>query len=134
MEVRRKAQAGLAVMPYRKKQPGNAGRRLCFTAWLEELEAERPPQRPLFAIGRLDKDTSGLLLVTDDGLLSFGVISPGRVAKSYVVTTNARPTDEAIARLLEGVDLEDGFARAVRVEILSVQEWDHVITRHRVNG
>ncbi len=66
------------------------------------------PGRGLFPVGRLDRDTVGLLLITNDGALSHRLLSPSRhVEKRYLVRT-ARPVTEEMCRFLEaGVDIGD---------------------------
>ena len=74
-----------------------APRRLCtrhgsassFSALLHELARSLGVPR-LFGIGRLDKETSGLLLVTNDGTLSSACRTPGLLSKTYVVTSRQR--------------------------------------------
>ena len=72
-----------------------------------------PPslRRPgLFPAGRLDKDTEGLLLITDDGAFAHRILSPaGHVGKTYLVTPD-RPADAADAEAFRsGVVLDDGY-------------------------
>lgn len=60
----------------------------------------------IFPVGRLDKDTTGLLLLTNDGELAHGLLSPKRrVDKVYLVTTACPLSREDIARLEQGVDI-----------------------------
>lgn len=75
------------------------------------------PEIPgLVPVGRLDTDSSGLLLLTTDGDLCHALTHPRyRVEKEYVVTVDTPPTDEQLQRLKKGVVLEDGFARPARV-------------------
>ncbi|MCR5107167.1 MAG: pseudouridine synthase [Lachnospiraceae bacterium] len=62
----------------------------------------------LFPVGRLDKDTEGLLLITDDGALSHRLLSPKRhVDKTYEVHLKVHISDDDIKRLEEGVDIGD---------------------------
>ena len=62
----------------------------------------------LFPVGRLDKDTEGLLLITDDGELAHNLLSPGKhVDKEYLVGLKYPITQEACRRLQEGVDIQD---------------------------
>lgn len=66
------------------------------------------PGKDLFPAGRLDKDTEGLLLITNDGALSHRLLSPAKhVDKTYLVRTKAPVTDEMRRRLEEGVDIGD---------------------------
>lgn len=66
------------------------------------------PGKDLFPAGRLDKDTEGLLLITNDGALSHRLLSPAKhVDKTYLVRTKAPVTDEMRHRLEEGVDIGD---------------------------
>ncbi len=75
--------------------------------------------RRLFAVGRLDFDTSGLILVTDDGKLANRLAHPRHeVAKEYVAVVRGVPSDADLRRLREGVQLEDGPTRPAQVELL----------------
>lgn len=70
-------------------------------------------------VGRLDGDTSGLLLFTNDTEFADLVTNPAsHVEKTYVVTTRPRVDAAALARLAAGVELEDGPTRPARVEKL----------------
>jgi 16S rRNA pseudouridine516 synthase len=61
-------------------------------------------RRDLFPVGRLDKDTEGLLLITNDGQLAHRLLSPGKhVAKQYAAEIDYPVTDEDIRRFAEGV-------------------------------
>jgi 23S rRNA pseudouridine2605 synthase len=73
----------------------------------------------VFPVGRLDRDSEGLLLLTNDGALAYRLQHPRfRVEKEYLVeATGALPRDTA-RRLTGGIDLEDGPARAVRVSVV----------------
>lgn len=69
------------------------------------------PQR-LFPVGRLDMDTEGLLLLTNDGRLAHALMHPSfEVERRYVAQVNGRPTRLQLRSLRDGVELEDGFAR-----------------------
>lgn len=62
----------------------------------------------LFPVGRLDKDTEGLLLLTNDGELAHRLLSPKRhVDKTYLVKLALPLSEEAEARLTKGVDIGD---------------------------
>ena len=63
----------------------------------------------IFAVGRLDKDTAGLLLVTNDGTFAHRVIAPASgIDKVYAATVEGTPTEEDAARFREGLELSDG--------------------------
>lgn len=64
--------------------------------------------RDLFPVGRLDKDTTGLMLLTNDGELSHNLLSPRKhVDKTYYVTCALEVTDEQLDLLRKGVDIGD---------------------------
>lgn len=66
-------------------------------------------RKGLFPVGRLDKDTTGLLIITNDGDFAHRIVSPRHhVAKVYTVTLDGTVTDEAIKGFCEGVTLADG--------------------------
>ncbi|RAL22672.1 pseudouridine synthase [Thermoflavimicrobium daqui] len=73
----------------------------------------------VYPVGRLDYDTEGLLLVTNDGELANHLIHPRyEMDKVYKVTVQGRPSKEALAQLREGVMLEDGQTAPAKVKIL----------------
>ncbi len=70
-----------------------------------------------YAAGRLDKDSEGLLLLTNDGALQQRISHPKfKLPKTYLVQVDGDITDDALQQLLSGVKLKDGSARAVSVE------------------
>jgi len=76
------------------------------------------PQR-LFPVGRLDMDTEGLLLLTNDGELAHELMHPSfEVERVYVALVPAPVRKKVLAELREGVELEDGIARPRRVRVL----------------
>jgi 23S rRNA pseudouridine2605 synthase len=74
----------------------------------------------LYPVGRLDTDSEGLLLLTNDGTWAQRVLHPryGH-EREYDVAVEGDLTDEAVARLQRGVPLEEGIARAVRITVRS---------------
>lgn len=70
----------------------------------------------LHPVGRLDRDSEGLLLLTTDGALTLRLSHPryGHVKEYRAWCAEGRVREDALARLRDGVDLEDGPARAVR--------------------
>ena len=70
------------------------------------------------AVGRLDRDTTGLLLLTDDGELAFRLTHPRfAVEKLYEAVVRGRPDHATLARLRAGIELDDGMTAPARVEI-----------------
>lgn len=72
----------------------------------------------LFHVGRLDRDTSGLLLLTNDGQLANRLTHPSwEIEKVYLATVKGVFRGQQARELKDGVKLEDGLARADRVSI-----------------
>jgi len=70
----------------------------------------------VYAAGRLDKDSEGLLVLTDDGRLQHQISDPKhKTAKTYWVHVEGEPTEEAIKALRDGVKLKDGKTAAAQV-------------------
>lgn len=66
-------------------------------------------RRSLFPAGRLDRDTTGLLLITDDGAFAHKIMSPAHhVYKTYIATLSYQLYDEDIEKLQSGITLDDG--------------------------
>lgn len=75
-----------------------------------------PPEPRVFPVGRLDYDTEGLIVLTNDGALAQRLTHPSHgVAKEYLVEVGADPPPAALRALREGVDLEDGRTAPARV-------------------
>ena len=78
----------------------------------------------VFPVGRLDKDTEGLMLLTNDGELAHKLISPKKdVEKKYYVEVSGELKNEHLKIIKEGVILEDGYrCKPARLEILHSSE------------
>lgn len=73
----------------------------------------------LYPVGRLDLDSEGLILVSNDGVLTEQVTHPRYgVRKKYLAEVSGSPTPSEVKRLERGVELDDGPARALRVRKL----------------
>ena len=73
----------------------------------------------LFHVGRLDRDSEGLLLLTNDGELANRFLHPSfGITKEYDVIVTGKPTDAALRQLVEGVELEDGVAHAESAKLV----------------
>lgn len=80
---------------------------------------EKAGSERLYPVGRLDKNTTGLLLLTNDGELSKKLTHPShRVEKVYQVETDRPVSMEDLEKMAEGLQLEDGFARPDDVVVL----------------
>ena len=78
-----------------------------------------PAEPRVFPVGRLDVDTEGLLLLTNDGELAHRLTHPSfGVEKEYVAELEGSPSRAALRRLREGVELEDGTTAPARAALL----------------
>ena len=82
------------------------------------------PVAGVYAAGRLDRDSEGLLLLTNDGKLQARMTQPGkRTAKIYYVQVEGEPDEAALQRLRDGVVLKDGPTLPAGVEKVAEPEW-----------
>jgi 23S rRNA pseudouridine2605 synthase len=88
-----------------------------------------PPGLPwVFPAGRLDADSEGLLILTNDAALAVRLTEPEHhVPKTYHVTVNGAPAPDAVERLRRGVDLDDGVTRSAAVRVLGRQDRDTLV-------
>src|SRR5258706_4832890 len=78
-----------------------------------------PDEPRVFPVGRLDFDTEGLLLLTNDGELAQLLTHPRHgVEKEYFAEVEGKPTPAELRALREGVELDDGPTRPARVKII----------------
>lgn len=98
----------------------------------------------LFPIGRLDFDTTGLLLFSTDGELGNGLLHPRHhVEKRYLALVNGKPTPEQLGQLEQGIQLDDGMTAPAKAALvkdaeakraLSMLEVPPAVPDHEPNG
>jgi len=77
-------------------------------------------ERRIVPVGRLDADTTGVLLLTNDGPLAHRLMHPRyEVNKVYEAEVEGEPADEALVRLAEGIELEDGLTAPAQARRLA---------------
>lgn len=82
------------------------------------------PVPGIYAAGRLDRDSEGLLVLTNDGALQARLTQPGkRTGKIYYVQVEGEPTPEALEALRTGVTLNDGPTLPAGVEVVEEPAW-----------
>lgn len=87
--------------------------------------------KEVFPVGRLDIDTHGLLLLTNDGQLAHALLSPKRhVDKTYLAQVKGIMTDEDIETFAQGISLKDFTCQPAKLELLSInREKDESLVR-----
>lgn len=104
-----------------------------FNVLCQFTDRSVPPRRTLaefglppdvYAAGRLDFDSEGLLLLTDDGALAHRLTDPRHKApKTYLTQIEGTPGEEALQRLRSGVVLNDGLTRPAQVLAVDAPDW-----------
>ncbi|MBP5276243.1 MAG: rRNA pseudouridine synthase [Lachnospiraceae bacterium] len=89
---------------------------------IEILKGENT--KDLFPVGRLDKDSEGLLIISNDGKFAHNVLSPAKhVDKTYFVRLDKKPNEEEISRIENGIDIgDDKPCLPAKVEVISDDE------------
>ena len=91
----------------------------------------------VYPVGRLDYDTTGVLIITNDGELANALAHPKKeIEKCYHALVQGTPSNEALKRLREGVQLEDGKTAPAKVRVLEIKEnksWLEIIIHEGKN-
>lgn len=75
----------------------------------------------LHTVGRLDVDTEGLIILTNDGDFTYRLTHPSHeIGKTYVATVRGAVTEDDLKRLREGIELEDGITAPAKSKLLDV--------------
>lgn len=78
----------------------------------------------IYPAGRLDKDSEGLLLLTDNGKLQHKISHPKfDKEKTYIVQVDGQVTQDAVDELTQGVNLKDGITKKAKVKIINKPDW-----------
>lgn len=78
----------------------------------------------VYAAGRLDHDSEGLLLLTDDGALAHRLTDPRhKQAKTYLVQVEGAPDEAQLRRLRDGVELNDGPTLPAQARAVAAPQW-----------
>lgn len=81
--------------------------------------ADYIPIKGVYPAGRLDRDSEGLVLLTDDGRLQHRIADPRhKLDKSYWVQVEGEPDDQAISQLSKGVELKDGLTAPAEARLI----------------
>jgi len=87
-----------------------------------------PKEPRVFPVGRLDKESQGLMILTNDGELAYQLTHPKfEVKKIYLVKVNKKIEKDLVEKMLQGLRLTEGKARADKVTIKSARELEIII-------
>lgn len=96
------------------------------------LVPDKYKTRTLFPAGRLDKDTTGLMLITDDGVFAHNILSPKKhIKKVYEVVIDKDVSDEMVYGFRDGVKLNDGECKSALLEKIDTNKCLVTLTEGR---
>ncbi|MFM2589381.1 pseudouridine synthase [Vibrio sp. TBV020] len=82
--------------------------------------ADYIPVKDIYAAGRLDRDSEGLMVLTNDGILQARLTQPSsKSPKTYWVQVDGAPSEDDLDKLRKGVELKDGMTLPAQVEVMS---------------
>jgi 23S rRNA pseudouridine2605 synthase len=91
-----------------------------------------PNDKSLITVGRLDRETTGLILITNDGDFAQNIIHPSKkISKVYRIKLRSFLTDEQLRKLRGQILLEDGPAQATTIKVISNKELELTIEEGR---
>jgi 23S rRNA pseudouridine2605 synthase len=95
-----------------------------------------PPGLPwVFPVGRLDADSEGLLILTNDSSLAVRLTEPAEhVPKTYQVTIRDQPSAETVEQLRRGIKLSDGLTRPTQIRVIHSSEKSAVVEMTLTEG
>ena len=97
-----------------------------------DLVPEEYSHRDLFPAGRLDKDTTGLMIITDEGVFAHNILSPSKhISKTYKVTIDMPVTEEMVLGFKAGIKLNDGVCKQSILEIVDTYTAVVILTEGR---
>jgi 23S rRNA pseudouridine2457 synthase len=107
------------------------------TDYQGETLADYIQQKGVYAAGRLDKDSEGLLLLTDNGKLQHKIAHPQqKISKTYWVLIEGDPSEETLQPLRDGIELNDGITKPARIKRIATPYllWERIPpVRYRKN-
>lgn len=97
-----------------------------------DLIDEKYSHRELFPAGRLDKDTTGMMIITDDGQFAHNILAPKKhISKTYNVEIDIPVTEEMKKGFENGINLNDGVCKTAKLEITGEYSAVVVLTEGR---
>ena len=97
-----------------------------------DLVPEEYRHRNLFPAGRLDKDTTGLMIITDDGEFAHNILSPKKhVKKTYLVEIDIPLTEKMVEECKKGIILNDGVCQSAELKIIDSNQGLITLTEGR---